>query len=61
MDTVHDLFRAVWLEKKNKYEKDLFPTVDMQREFGLQGLALLSKYFGVSRGGGVCVLDEMDI
>jgi len=46
-DVLHDLFRSVWLKKKDKYVKALFPTVESQRAFGLAGLKLLSNYFKV--------------
>lgn len=44
---LHDLFRAVWLKRKDKYMEELFPTVDQQRAFGLAGLKLLSNYYKV--------------
>ena len=46
-DVLHDLFRSVWLKKKEKYVEELFPTVESQRAFGLAGLKLLSNYFKV--------------
>jgi len=46
-EVLHNLFRAVWLKKKDKYLEELFPSVDKQREFGLEGLRLLSNYFRV--------------
>ncbi len=44
---LHDLFRSIWLKKKDKYVEELFPTVESQRAFGLAGLKLLSNYFKV--------------
>lgn len=50
-DRLHNLFRAVWKRQKAQYEEALFPTEDMQREFGLEGLRLLDNYFRVRPSG----------
>jgi hypothetical protein len=55
--TLHNLFRSVWLKQKAAYEATLFPTVPEQRDFGLEGLRLLSNYFRVSLALGSAVGD----
>lgn len=49
---VHDIFRSVWLKKKDRYIDELFPTLEQQRAFGLVGLKLLSNYYKVRWVGG---------
>jgi len=42
-----DLFRAAWVEVRDDEYPDLFETVEEERTWGLESLALLSNYFAV--------------
>ncbi|TFJ83984.1 hypothetical protein NSK_005079 [Nannochloropsis salina CCMP1776] len=45
-EVLHDIFRAVWLKRRDKY-LELFPSTEDQRAFGMAGLKLLSNYLKV--------------
>jgi hypothetical protein len=47
VDTLHELFRKAFVQGRPKYAADLFPTLEQQREFGLEGLRLLENYYKV--------------
>ena len=51
-EVLHNLFRGVWLKQRDKYQQEIFPSIEQQRQFGLEGLRLLSNYFRVSRRWG---------
>ena len=44
---LYDLFREAWLELKDTEFPDLFPTLDDERTWGIESLAILANYFGV--------------
>jgi putative RecB family exonuclease len=46
LDNLHNLFRKVWTDVRNNDEHvHLFDTQDKEREWGIDGLKLLSNYF----------------
>ena len=47
-DRLYDLFRAAWTEVRGEEEfEDLFESVEEEREWGLESMALLTNYFSI--------------
>ena len=46
-DRLYDLFRTAWAELKPLEYPDVFPTVEEEREWGIESLNLLASYFTV--------------
>jgi putative RecB family exonuclease len=44
---LYDLFREAWLEVRDDEFADLFDSVDDERTWGMESLAILANYFGV--------------
>ena len=46
-ERLYDLFRTAWTELKLQEYPNMFPTVDEEREWGIESLNLLASYFTV--------------
>ena len=46
-ERLYDLFREAWLELKDEEFAELFTTLDEERSWGIESLAILANYFGV--------------
>ncbi len=46
-ERLFDLFRDAWVELKPEEFPDLFPSVEDEREWGIESLAVVANYFGI--------------
>lgn len=62
-EALFDLFRSAWSELRATDEfAELFPAVDVERDWGVESLSLLANYFGIEDPKEVSPLDrELDM
>lgn len=61
-DALADLFREAWKEIRTEEYPELFTSVEAERAWGLESLAILANYFGLEDPTGVTPLErELDM